>query len=68
MRLDVIFFRELFNEEHELMNRLNHPNLTKFFGYSYKQNYALVEHSNLGDLHTFLSTKQRLPQDQAIIS
>ncbi|CAF3035602.1 unnamed protein product [Rotaria socialis] len=60
--------KELFNQEHELMNRLSHPNLVQFFGYSIKQNYALVEHSNLGDLHTFLSTKQRLQQDEPTIS
>lgn len=47
--------RELFDKEHELLSRLNHPNLIRFYGCSLKQNYALIEHSNLGDVHTFLS-------------
>ena len=47
------------------MARLSHPNLVQFFGYTVKQNYALVEHSNLGDLHTYLLTTQCLQHDQA---
>lgn len=58
----------MFGKEHELMNHLDHPNLAKFFGYTLKQNYALVEYSNLGDLHTFLSTKKSVPHDQVSLS
>jgi serine/threonine protein kinase len=53
-------FRELFDKEHELLSRLNHPNLVQFFGYTLKQNYALIEHSNMGDVHTFLSNQDQL--------
>lgn len=51
----VCLSRELFDKEHELLSRLNHPNLVRFFGCTLKQHYALIEHSNLGDVHTFLS-------------
>lgn len=60
--------REVFDKEHEIMARLNHPNLVQFFGYTTKQNYALIEHSDLGDLHTFLSTTRCLQQDQVSLS
>ncbi|CAF3613319.1 unnamed protein product [Rotaria sordida] len=56
--------KELFNKENELMYRLNHPNIVQFFGYTLKQNYALIEHSNLGDLYTLLSTTQCIQHDQ----
>jgi hypothetical protein len=50
------------------MNRLNHPNLVQFFGYTQKQNYALIEHSNLGDLYTFLFNTQCVQHEQALLS
>ncbi len=50
------------------MISLNHPNLVQFFGYTVKQNYALIEHSDLGDLYTFLSTTQCVQQDQVSLS
>ncbi|CAF0885828.1 unnamed protein product [Adineta steineri] len=60
--------KELFDREHELLIRLNHPNLVQFFGYTVKQTYALIEHSDLGDLYTFLSTTQCVKQDQISLS
>ncbi|CAF3407810.1 unnamed protein product [Rotaria sp. Silwood1] len=60
--------KELFDEEHELMYHLNHPNLVQFYGYTLKQNYALIEYSNLGDLYTFLSTRQRIQHDQVSLT
>jgi len=56
----VLSYRDLFNKEHELLNRLSHPNLVQFFGYTFKQNYAIIEHSSLGDLHTFLKQNDQL--------
>lgn len=50
------------------MVRLSHPNLVQFFGYTLKQNYALVEHSDLGDLYTFLSTTRCVQEDQISLS
>lgn len=52
--------KDLFNKEHEILNRLNHPNLVQFFGYTFKQNYAIIEHNTLGDLHTFLKQNDQL--------
>ncbi len=66
--LKKFFFRELFNKEHELINHLNHPNIVQFFGYTHKQNYAIIEHSNLGDLYTFLSNTQYIQNDQISLS
>ncbi|CAF3997659.1 unnamed protein product [Rotaria sp. Silwood2] len=60
--------KELFDKEHELMYRLNHPNLVQFYGYTLKQNYALIEYSNLGDLYTFLSTRQCIQHDQVSLT
>ncbi|CAF1648624.1 unnamed protein product, partial [Adineta ricciae] len=60
--------KELFDKEHEIMVRLSHPNLVQFFGYTLKQNYALVEHSDLGDLYTFLSTTRCVQEDQISLS
>jgi hypothetical protein len=50
------------------MTRLNHPNLVQFFGYTLKQDYALIEHSNLGDLYTYLLTTQCAHPNQASLS
>lgn len=54
------FSRELFTKEHELLNQLNHPNIVQFYGYTIKQNYAVIEHSDLGDLYTYLSTSKNI--------
>ena len=47
--------RELFDKEHALLTHLNHSNLVEFFGYTAEKNYALIEHSDLNDLYTYLS-------------
>ncbi|UJR26817.1 hypothetical protein I4U23_008130 [Adineta vaga] len=60
--------KELFDKEHDIMARLSHPNLVQFFGYTLKQGYALVEHSDLGDLYTFLSTTRCVQEDQISLS
>jgi len=52
--------RNLFDKEHELLNCLQHPNLVQFYGYTIEQNYALIEHSDLGDLYTCLSTSENI--------
>lgn len=54
------FSRELFDREHSLLNNLNHPNLVRFYGYTIEQNYALIEDSDLNDLHTYLRTSQNV--------
>ena len=60
--------REFFDKEHELLSRLNHPNLVRFFGCTLKQHYALIEHSHLGDVHTFLSSTSLHTHDQTTLS
>ena len=60
--------RERFDEEHLVWTRLSHPNLVQFFGYTVQQNYALFEHSNLGDLYTYLLSTHCLQHDQAPLS
>ncbi|UJR22292.1 hypothetical protein I4U23_025350 [Adineta vaga] len=52
--------KELFDKEHELLNYLRHSNLVEFFGYTTEQNYAIIEHSDLGDLYTYLLTTRNL--------
>ena len=54
----LFIFRERFDKEHTLLNYLNHPNLVQFYGYTTEQNYALIEHSDLNDLYTYLSVSQ----------
>ncbi len=56
----LLFSRELFHKEHEFLSQLNHPNLVQFYGYTIEQNYAVIEHSDLGDLHTYLLTTQNI--------
>ena len=46
--------RDLFDQEHVLLNYLHHPNLVRFYGYTSEQNCALVEHTDLSDLYTYL--------------
>jgi len=58
--LKIYFSRELFDNEHKLLNHLHHPNLVQFYGYTIKQNYALIEHSDLGDLYTHLLTSKNI--------
>lgn len=58
--LHLILSRELFDQEHQLLNHLHHSNIAQFYGYTVDQNYALVEHSDLGDLFTHLSTSQTI--------
>ncbi|CAF3569586.1 unnamed protein product [Adineta steineri] len=55
--------KELFDQEHKLLRHLNHPNLVQFYGYTLQQNYAIIEHSDLNDLHTFLSTTQNISKN-----
>ena len=66
--IEQIFSRELFDKEHELLSRLNHPNLVRFFGCTLQQRYALIEHSQLGDVHTFLSSAASHTHDQTSLS
>lgn len=50
-----------FKEEHRLMCALDHPNLIHFYGYTAHYRFALIEHSDLGDLHTYLLRSSTLP-------
>jgi serine/threonine protein kinase len=56
----VLFSRELFHKEHELLNQLNHPNIVQFYGYTIEQNYALIEHTDVADLYTYLFISQNI--------
>lgn len=60
--------KDLFDREHQLWSRLTHPNLVQFFGYSLKDDYALIEHSNLGDLYSYLHTSHCLQPNQPSLS
>lgn len=64
----LVYSRDLFDREHQLWSRLTHPNLVQFFGYSLKDDYALIEHSNLGDLYSYLHTSHCLQPNQASLS
>ncbi|CAF3598743.1 unnamed protein product [Rotaria sp. Silwood1] len=55
--------KELFDKEHLLLNSLNHPNLVQFYGYTIEQNYALIEHSDLNDLYTYLLTSKNISKN-----
>ena len=64
----IVDSRDLFDREHQLWSRLTHPNLVQFFGYSLKDDYALIEHSNLGDLYSYLHTSYCLQPNQPSLS
>ncbi|CAF1084469.1 unnamed protein product [Rotaria sordida] len=55
--------KELFDQEHFLLNNLNHPNIVQFYGYTIEQNYALIEHSDLNDLYTYLLTSKNISKN-----
>ncbi|CAF1363826.1 unnamed protein product [Adineta ricciae] len=60
---DNIDEKILFDQEHELLSSLHHPNLVQFYGYTTEQNYAIIEHSDLGDLYTYLFTSHDISKN-----
>lgn len=58
LMVDDLNQKKIFEDEHKILNRLNHPNLVQFYGLTLHKSYALIEHSNLGDLFTYLNSNQ----------
>ncbi|CAF0923382.1 unnamed protein product [Didymodactylos carnosus] len=47
--------KKCYEKEYEILSQIQHANITSLLCYTTKNNYLVMEHSDLGDLYTFLS-------------